>query len=157
MITLCSATIDWSATGTWVTGSATVVVAIIALHSWKTQIKLQDKYSKVDALLEAFVKCVMAGHDWQWHAGMGEERNLLSENDESKCWKAALMQYRLDWGKISFHLNGVTNDLLFEPNKLQSRIIQIGINLHYSNDEDFQRDIQTLFHDGIKDISNLKK
>ncbi|MES2502233.1 MAG: hypothetical protein V4545_06475 [Pseudomonadota bacterium] len=156
MIALCSATVDWSATGTWVTGSATVVVAIIALHSWKTQIKLQDKYSKVDSLLEAFVKCVRAGHDWQWHSGMGETRDIFCENDLSKCWKDALMQYRMDWSKIKFHLNSIKDDLWFEPNKLQSRIIQIGINLQHPNVEIFQRDIQTLLDNGIKDISNLK-
>jgi hypothetical protein len=157
MITLCSASIDWSATGTWVTGIATFLIACFALNSWKSQIKHQDKYTKVDALLEAFVNCVRAGESWQWQAGMGDDRNLLSENDKSIYWRDALMQYRMDWYKIKFHLSDVSDDLWFEPNKLQNEIIQIGTSLHHSNAVKFFEDMLTLLNKGLKDISNIKK
>lgn len=67
MIALCSTSIDWAATGTWVTGLVTAVIGLCALRTWKSQLKLQDRYQKVDALLEAFVLCVRTGHNWQWN------------------------------------------------------------------------------------------
>lgn len=126
MIALCSTSIDWAATGTWVTGLATAVIGCYALRTWKSQLKLQDRYQKIDALLEAFVLCVRAGHNWQWNgiSNQTDGSSVLSEMEGFSEWRETLMQYRLAWYKAG-HI--VDNDAQFAPDKLQSKIISIGI------------------------------
>ncbi|BEV09450.1 hypothetical protein [Methylophilus sp. DW102] len=162
MILLCSASIDWAATGTWVTGLATAVIGLCALRTWKSQLQLQDRYQKADALLEAFVLCVRTGHNWQWNEISNIEKDkssVLSKSEGFPEWREALMQYRLAWYKAS-HIT--VSDAWFSPDKLQSRIISIGIQAQKNsriNSEllsNFELDFTNTLKDGLLELSKLR-
>jgi len=162
MIALCSTSIDWAATGTWVTGLATAVIGFCALRTWKSQLKLQDRYQKVDALLEAFVLCIRAGHNWQWNEIDNIKIGKSSELPETKDfteWREAFMQYRLVWCKA---MHVTDDDAWFSPDKLQSEVIAIGVRTiqKSKNDSDallkFEAEFTDVFNKGLLDISKLR-
>lgn len=161
MIALCSTSIDWATTGTWVTGLATAVIGFCALRTWKSQLKLQDRYQKVDALLEAFVLCVRAGHSWQWNeiSNKKGKPSVLSETEGFAEWRETLMQYRLAWYKAS-HV--IDNDARFSPDKLQSRIISIGALMEQNskiNSEslsNFEADFTNILNEGLLELGKLR-
>lgn len=157
MLTLCSTSIDWSATGTWFTGLATILVAILALNSWKKQIKLQDRYQKVDLLLEAFVACTIAGHHWQWSAGIGNERSSkLFEGEAANQWREALMNYRLAWYKASPIVRD-KETCSFTPEKLQSRVISLGeYLLKPETTIQFEVKASDFLNQGLNEITKLR-
>jgi len=133
LLTVCSNDIDWSATGSWFSGFATlggVIIALRAMTTWEKQIHLQDRYQKADALLHSFILCLRAGHDWQWACGVGENREPLLECDAASLWRKALMDYRLSWDLAHPLFVGCScNTLTAHPEKLQSAIIGSGIYL----------------------------
>jgi hypothetical protein len=162
MLTLCSATIDWSATGTWITGSATTIIALYALRTWKAQLQLQDRYQKVDALLEAFVLCVRAGYNWQWNAISNNpeiESLAFSEAEGFDEWREALIQYRLAWYKV-MHLTG--NDVWFSPDKLQKEVIAIFARLKQNSSispesfSSFESEFTDILNKGLAEISKFR-
>ncbi|MDA8416569.1 MAG: hypothetical protein M0Z78_05810 [Betaproteobacteria bacterium] len=133
LLTVCSSSIDWSATGSWFSGLATsagVIVACRAMTTWKQQIRLQDRYQKADALLHSFIVCLRAGYDWQCACGFGENRDPLLECDATTLWRKSLMDYRLHWDLAHPLFVGCScNTLMAHPEKLQSAIIGSGIHL----------------------------
>ena len=133
LLAVCSAEIDWSATGAWFSGVVTlagVIVAGCAMSTWKEQIRLQDRYLKADALLRSFILCIRAGHDWQWDCGVGENRAPTSESEKALIWRNALMDYRLTWELAhSLFVGDQCSKLAAHPETLQSEIIGAGLHL----------------------------
>jgi hypothetical protein len=164
MLALCSTSVDWSATGTWVTGMLTALAAFFALSTWKSQLKLQDRYYKVDLLLESFVLCVRAAHHWQWNAAINEKNQrsiVLEEMEGFPEWKESLMSYRLAWYKAQ-HL--VKKDAWFSPDRLQSKVITFGVGLRKNQNLesdaqsflDLDAEFTDLLHKGLSEISALR-
>ena len=158
MLTLCSASIDWSATGTWVTGLLTVLIAALGLLTWKSQLKLQDRYSKVDGLLDAFVVCIIAGYDWQWNAGIGDERhsNLIATEFFPR-WREALMSYRVAWYKSEHFMTKQSQESWLSPDKLQNKIISVGQNLNdYESADFYAHKMSETLKQGLSDIRKIR-
>jgi len=133
MTGVCLPGIDWSATGTWFSGFVTlagVVVACLAMRTWREQIRIQDRYQKADSLLHSFILCIRAGSNWQWDCGVGERREPLKQSDKQQLWQTALMDYRLSW-HLAHGLFGTDQgaNLNSHPERLQSGIIGAGIHL----------------------------
>ena len=159
LLAVCSAEIDWSATGVWFSGVATfagVIVACIAMRTWKKQINLQERYQKTDALLRSFILCIRAGHDWQWDGDAGENRQSLLEREKYSLFINALMDYRLVW-KLAHPVVNQSNNLIVHPDRLQSKIIEIGTLLFKrSNVFDFECKMQELMEIGVNEIVALR-
>jgi len=158
VLTVCSAEIDWSATGAWFSGFTTfagVIVASLAMRTWKEQIRLQDRYQKADALLRSFILCIRAGCDWQWDCGVGENRAITVESEKAHIWRNALMDYRLDWELAHSLFVGVQlNKLMAHPEKLQSEISGAGLHLFGPPNETllFFKQLEKLMTDGVSEI-----
>ena len=159
LLAVCSAEIDWSATGVWFSGVATfagVIVACIAMRTWKKQINLQERYQKTDALLRSFILCIRAGHDWQLDCGAGETRRSPSDSEKYALFTNALMDYRLVW-KLAHPVVNQCNNLIVHPDRLQSEIIEIGkLLFERSNVFDFECKMQKLMDAGISEIIALR-
>lgn len=158
LLAVCSAEIDWSATGAWFSGFATlagVIVACRALSTWREQIRLQDRYQKADALLRSFILCIRAGHDWQWDCGVGEKRDTTGESEKAHIWRNALMDYRLAW-KLAHPLfvGDQCDRLTAHPENLQSKIR--GAGRHLSDPPTgtslFYKQLEKLEEEGEKEI-----
>ncbi|TXI44509.1 hypothetical protein [Methylophilus sp.] len=151
--------IDWSATGTWFTGLLGVGVAIYALNSWKKQIVLQDKYAKLDGLLEAFVTSVRAGFDWQHNVGVGENR-CHDKSDQGEAyteWRKSLMNYRVHWYKSRCFINSAEDQWL-SPDQLQNKIITIAQHLEaLDSSHYFHSQMSALLEKGLADIDKNRE
>jgi hypothetical protein len=151
--------IDWSATGAWFSGFATlagVFVAYRAMKIWKEQIRLQDRYTKADALLRSITLCVRAGHDWLWSCGRGENFDALKDSDEYRSWKMALMDYRLNWDLAqTLFVEDQLTELNANPNVLQSKVITAGRCLTDAPNGylSFVRQLDEILDGGAKEIA----
>ena len=137
LLAVCSTEIDWTATGAWFSGFATlagVIVACYAMSTWRKQIHLQDRYQKADALLSSFILCIRAGSDWQLGCGVGENRATTGDSEKAHLWNLwinALRDYRLTWelAHSLFVGDQCSKSLTAHPEKLQSEIIGAGNHL----------------------------
>lgn len=155
--------IDWSATGSWISGIATlagVFVACRAMSTWKEQIRLQDRYTKADALLRSFTLCVRAGHDWLCSCGRGETFDALKENSEYRSWLTTLMDYRLHWDLAhTLFTQDEAARLTSNPEKLQISITKAGICLTEPSNGyiSFAKKLTEILDAGAKEIATLRE
>ncbi len=158
LLAVCSTEIDWSATGAWFSGFATlagVIVACYAMSTWRKQIHLQDRYQKADALLHSFILCIRAGSDWQWDCGVGENRATTADSEKAHIWRNALMDYRLTWELAhSLFVGDQCSRLTAHPEKLQSEIIGAGNHLLNPSNGTllFFEQLEKLMADGVHEI-----
>jgi hypothetical protein len=153
---------SWSGLRDWISSLATAagaITAFCALSTWRQQINLQDRYQKVDALLNSYVLCLRAGHDWQWEGGIGENRDLKDSSEKSHIWREALMVYRKDW-IMALHLIGEESgkDLSINPEKLQRAVIDCGKSLYsHSSITMFFQKMENIMEDGASEIHAIRK
>ena len=158
---ICSESIDWSAMGSMLGGIAsfgTFFIALYALKTWKRGIELQDRYEKVERLINAYFLCMEAGDKWQMACGAGENRDISKGGESLSSWLSAHRQYQKSWHFVRPLLNeAIDPDELFLPENIKKNIQKAGDYLANSKEfELFIRDMDALYQNGFSAIYALR-
>lgn len=156
--------IDWTTTANWVAAIGTcgaVIVGVIALNTWKAQLRQQERYQKGDALIRSYHQLMQAGFKMHWsRKKVGNiAQSIDLESNEYRDWQNALMQYRVDYmlAHLLFEDAKVVHSFSLEPDAVQKLVINVTCD--YESQEFYFEMIKLMtncLQSGIGEIQRLR-
>ena len=148
-------------------GSSAVIIASIALNTWRTQFSHNEAY-RCSIELESSFKKLLRASQKHWSESLELSRDHAREYDREKLptfkkQTESYLDYVDAWDNMSAHLKRNLNKSKLMPEELQSTLISFFApihrdNLHNYNPEKHSPDskYQDLYQNGIQEIRGFR-
>ena len=148
-------------------GSTAVIIASMALNTWRTQFSHNEAF-KCSIELESSFKKLLRASRKHWSESINLSRDHTQDYDREKLstftkQTELYLNYLDAWDNMSAHLSRNLNESKLKPEKLQSTLISFFVPIHRDHINDYNPETDApdpkyhdLYKNGIQEIRGFR-